>query len=268
LETFREYGNAPYRVAIIHGGPGVAGSVAPVARKLGEARGVLEPLQTAKTLNGQVEELRQFIEQNAMTPIILIGHSWGAWLSYIVTARYPALVRKLILVGSGPFEERYVPLITKNRLRRLSQEEQEEYRQLVELLEKADVPEKDAFFARLGQLGDKSDSYDLIEGPIDATSPDFIADPAEVYQGVWPEAAELRSTGELLKLAEQITCPVVAIHGDCDPHPAAGVQEPLTTRLKDFRMILLEKCGHEPWRERYAAEKFYRVLEDELSASL
>jgi hypothetical protein len=30
-------------------------------------------------------------------------------------------------------------------------------------------------------------------------------------------------------------------------------------------MIMLEKCGHEPWRERYAMDKFYDILEHELS---
>ena len=127
LANFRKYGNDPFRVAVIHGGPGGAGSVAPIARKLGETRGALEPIQTAKTLDGQVEELRQVVEQNATTPVVFIGHSWGVWLGSLVAAKYPELVRKLILVGSGPFEEQYVPLIAEIRLRRLSQEEQEEY---------------------------------------------------------------------------------------------------------------------------------------------
>src|SRR5450759_1323153 len=106
MENFRKYGSSPFRVVVIHGGPAAAGSVAPIARKLGEMRGVLEPIQTAKTLDGQVEELRLVVQQNAMTPLVLIGHSWGAWLSSIVAANYPILVRKLILVGSGPFAEK------------------------------------------------------------------------------------------------------------------------------------------------------------------
>src|SRR6266571_7715820 len=107
VETFRKYGSDPFRVVVIHGGPGAVGSVAPIARKLGQTRGVLEPLQTATTLDGQIEELRLVVEQNANPPVIFIGHSWGAWLSALVTATYPELVRKLILVGSGPFEEQY-----------------------------------------------------------------------------------------------------------------------------------------------------------------
>ena len=78
METFRKYGNDPYRVVVIHGGPGAVGSVAPIARKLGQITGVLEPLQTATTLDGQIEELRLVVEHNATLPVIFIGHSWGA----------------------------------------------------------------------------------------------------------------------------------------------------------------------------------------------
>jgi len=266
VKTFRKYGNDPYRVVVIHGGPGAVGSVAPIARKLGQITGVLEPLQTATTLDGQIEELRLVVQQNATPPVIFIGHSWGAWLSALVTAAYPHLVRKLILVGSGPFEEQYVPKIAENRFKRLSPPEQAEYLQLVELLDRSAVPGSAVSLSRLGELSDKADSYDPIEIPNDTMDLGDIADPAEIYQGVWPKAASMRATGELLRLVATITCPVIAIHGDCDPHPAEGIQQPLAARLKDFRMIILEQCGHTPWCERHAMEKFYQILEQELSA--
>ena len=82
----------------------------------------------------------------------------------------------------------------------------------------------------------------------------------DIYKGVWPQAAELRRSGRLLELGERIRCPVVAIHGDYDPHPAAGVKEPLSRALKDFRFFLLAKCGHYPWMERQARDEFYSVL--------
>ncbi len=267
METLRKYGSDPFRVVVIHGGPGAVGSVAPIARKLGQTRGVLEPLQTAPTLDGQTEELRMVVQHNATPPVMFIGHSWGAWLSALVTAAYPDLVRKLILVGSGPFEEQYVPSIAENRFKRLSPPEQEEYRQLVDLLDRSAGPGSAVALSRLGELSDKADSYDPIELPNDTMDLDDIADPAEIYQGVWPQAASLRATGELLRRVATITCPVVALHGDCDPHPAEGIQQPLAANIKDFRMIILEKCGHIPWCERHARKRFYQILEQELSAA-
>ena len=56
----------------------------------------------------------------------------------------------------------------------------------------------------------------------------------------------------------------MAIHGDYDPHPASGVKEPLSRILRDFRFILLDHCGHTPWKEVEAKEKFYRELRAEL----
>lgn len=73
-----------------------------------------------------------------------------------------------------------------------------------------------------------------------------------------------RRSGALLGLAQQILCPVVALHGDCDPHPAEGVEKPLSNVLREFRFILLKHCGHTPWIERQACEEFYAALIAEL----
>ncbi len=116
MKNLRTYGKAPFQVAVIHGGPGAAGEMAPVALELSADVGVLEPLQTASTLAGQIEELKTVLENNAALPVSLIGFSWGAWLSYLVTARYPDLIKKLILVGSACFEEAYAAQISETRL--------------------------------------------------------------------------------------------------------------------------------------------------------
>lgn len=43
----RTHGKPPFRVAVLHGGPGAPGYMAPVARALSVTAGVIEPLQTA-----------------------------------------------------------------------------------------------------------------------------------------------------------------------------------------------------------------------------
>jgi pimeloyl-ACP methyl ester carboxylesterase len=84
----------------------------------------------------------------------------------------------------------------------------------------------------------------------------------DIYQSVWKEASHLRQTGELLQLGKKILCPVVALHGDWDPHPAKGVSEPLQATLKSFQFTLLENYGHKPWIEKRAKDKFYSILEE------
>ena len=97
MKPVRKYGRLPYKVAVVHGGPGAPGSAMPVAEGIGQHFGVLEALQSADSLEGQVEELAGQINEFGEPPIALIGHSWGAWLSLILTAGQPELVKKLIL---------------------------------------------------------------------------------------------------------------------------------------------------------------------------
>jgi len=259
MKNLRTYGKAPFKVAIVHGGPGAAGEMAPVARELASSCGVLEPLQTKASLEGQIEELRTVLEKNGDLPITLIGFSWGAWLGFIFAANYPVFAKKLILIGSGPFEEKYAEKIQETRLNRLSEDERTEVKSLIEILDNSLAKDKSEAFARFGALFSKADAYD----PIIDESEVIDYDP-DISQSVWKDGAVLRRSGKLLRLGKNIKCPVVAIHGDYDPHPALGVQKPLSAILKSFQFILLENCGHKPWIERQARDRFYGILKEEL----
>ncbi len=116
-----------------------------------------------------------------------------------------------------------------------------------------------AAFARFGAIFSKADTYDALPEADDPV--EFRAD---IFKAVWPEGAELRRSGRLLEHAAAIRCPVVAIHGDYDPHPAEGVRRPLSGAIRDFRFVLLERCGHKPWIERHARDEFYRILNREI----
>jgi pimeloyl-ACP methyl ester carboxylesterase len=233
--------------------------MAPVARQLADGWGVLEPLQTKASVAGQIEELRAVLEANADIPTILIGYSWGAWLSLFCAADHPALVKKLILVSSAPFTEEHGAAILTTRLNRLSADEQRLVTSMMDAMKDPAVSDKDALLAQFGALFAKADACD--PATLDAEGLDVSW---EIHQRVWSEAAQWRSSGKLLRLVENVRCPVVAIHGDSDPHPAEGVREPLSKVLKDFQFVLLDNCGHKPWIERQAAETFYDVLRQEL----
>ena len=260
MNNLRKYGNKPFNVAVIHGGPGAPGEMAPVARELSSVKGVLEPFQTATTLEGQVQELRSVLEKNGDLPVTLIGFSWGAMLSFIFTAHNPSFLKKLILIGSGPYEEKYAVDITKTCLSRLSKGEREEAISLMANLDDPTAEGKNTLMARLGELISKADSYNPL--PYDS---EILECQYDIYQSVWEQAKALRSSGKLLELGKAIRCPVVAIHGDYDPHPYEGIKGPLSRVLKDFRFILLEKCGHRPWIERSARDRFYDILRREVA---
>lgn len=262
MENLRTYGLEPFNVAVIHGGPGAPGEMAPVARELSSVTGILEPLQTETTIEGQVEELKIVLSHNGTLPIVLIGFSWGAILSFVFTARNPSFVKKLILISSGVYEEKHAVNIMRTRLLRLSAQEREKALLLMETLNDSVKGNKNIHFAHLGKLIYKADSYNPL--PYDSEILEYAYD---VYQNIWEQARELRSGGKLLKLGEKINCPVLAIHGDYDPHPFQGIRDPLFRVLKDFKFILLEKCGHYPWTERHAKDRFYRILKNEIKVS-
>jgi pimeloyl-ACP methyl ester carboxylesterase len=257
--NLRKYGKPPYTVAVVHGGPGARGEVAPVARELSSRAGILEPLQTATTLEEQVSELHSVLQENASLPVILVGHSWGAWLSFIAAARHPASVRKLVLVGSGPFEPHYAANITGTRLTRLGETDRLRTLHLIEALSGLDTEGKDKLLGEFAALCARADAYDPLPDDDESFEVRY-----NVNQLVWQEAEALRHSGGLLEMGKQITCPVVAIHGDYDSHPAEGVERPLSRVVREFRFILLEKCGHSPWLERQARDSFYRIMTSEI----
>jgi pimeloyl-ACP methyl ester carboxylesterase len=256
MDNLRTYGQPPFILVLLHGGPGVNGEMAPVAQELSGSLGVLEPLQTKDSVDGQVEELKLVLEEMASVPVILAGYSWGAWLGFLLASRHPSLVKKLILISSGPFEEKYASQIQKTRLQRLSKKERDDAEFLMAR------PEDPLAFGLLGELLAKADVYDPLP-----MRPEGLELRPEIYKGVWREAAELRRSGKLLQGGRDIRCPVVAIHGDHDPHPAEGVRKPLSAVLKNFRFILLEKCGHTPWMEKQARDGFFQILAAELGKS-
>jgi len=262
MKNLRIYGERPFQAAVVHGGPGAPGSMAPVARELSKFGGILEPLQTKSTLEGQIEELRDVLEKNAGLPVVLIGHSWGAWLAYLVAARQPSLVKKLILVGSGAFEPDGGKNITGSRLNRLSGKERIEALHLLDIINGAAAGDGNKSLARLGEILAKADTYDALSLEQD---PEPLEVNGEINRKVWAEAEKLRTSGELLEMGKKIECPVVAIQGDYDSHLGEGVRKPLSRLLKDLRFILLEKCGHEPWMERHARDEFFRILRTEIA---
>lgn len=259
MESVRIYVTEPYEIAVIHGGPGAPGSLKTFAEELSKTHSVLEPFQTADSIDGQINELKSQIEHYTKRPIILIGHSWGAWLSYIFASRYPYLVKKIILIGAGSFESEYVKTMNENRQNRLTNEENERVTTLFEIINNPNSEKRKNALSEFGALMAKADSYAPIS--LESETLDFCPD---VFEKCMHELNVIRNSGKLLELGYDIECPVTAIHGEEDSHHYEGVRVPLTKVIKTFKFVLLERCGHTPWNEKYARDVFYEILNKEL----
>lgn len=261
MGMLQRHGVAPYGVALLHGGPGAVGSLALVARRMAAWRGVLEPWQSAETVDGTIEETLAALTAWGRPPLTLVGHSWGAWLALLVAAGAPSVVGKVILVGCGPLRAADAADIMARRLARLGQADQQRVHDLWRVLAEAKGPDKGPALARFGALLARADLY----CPLESAQAETSSCDERVFTGVWGEASALRQSGELLRRAARVACPVVAVHGRYDPHPWQGVAEPLAACLSSFRLLLLEKCGHTPWLERWAGQEFFRILKEETS---
>ncbi len=259
MENYRIYGKGQIDTAILHGGPGAAGSVAAVAKRLSRHRAVIEPLQTKDSIAGQVNELKNVIQSHCSSPVNLVGHSWGAWLACIFAANHPLLVKKIILVASASFDDKYADQINKTRAARLTDRQKKELDSLSTLLEQKGLKNKSIYLAAISSLFLKTDSYALALGLKEKVHIRYA-----IFKNVWTEAEKMRRSKELMATLKKIRCPMVVIHGDHDPHPYLGVKEPLEAALKDTHFILLSKCGHYPWLEKNTKDLFFEILEKEL----
>lgn len=244
---YRMYGNSPFNVIVLHGGPGAPGCCAAICRGIADEYGVLEHLQKGNSAEELIEEIRSMIKQFELDKVVLIGHSYGAWLAFMFAASHPQYVSKLIMVSSGPFEAKYFPRLIEARSKKEYPPQQ--------------IDDMKAANLYSPKMEYKPDHYCLFPN----IQLDMIAFNEAQHIALMNEAQDLRASGELLAYANQIRCPVVAIHGKYDPHPYDGVKVPLENKLSDFNMIVIDKCGHDPWKEYYAKEAFFDILKSEVS---
>ena len=231
-----------------------------VAKRFSSFHGILEHFQTKLSLQEELLTLKAIVEKEAHAPVVLIGYSFGSFLAVLFAAQFSHLVRKLILIGCPPFEERYAASIMETRLSRMSREEVQELDALKRQLADPNMSEKSLLFSRVGILIQKCDSFD----PMDDDQMVERRGNYEIYEKVWPEAKALRSSGALLQALQKVTCPITALHGEWDPHPIDGAFDSLTRFIPHFRGIVLKECGHTPCIERRASDQFFDLLQKEL----
>lgn len=248
----RLYGKAPYRIVLVHGGPGAIGSLKGFAQELNKLSqiGVVEAIQSKYSITELIEELYDQIKENCNDKVSLIGHSWGAWLAAFFAEKYPELTRHVILVGSGPLEDKYVSQIGARRFQNLSEEDNEIVQRLT------DNRTTDEDMEKIPKVFEKLDNYCLENK--EAHRADKTD--SQMHNMIWEEVAKLRTSGELLKSFQKMKCKIFLIQGEIDPHPAEGITIPLQENGVACETYILEKCGHSPFMEKYAKENFYKIL--------
>ena len=84
---------------------------------------------------------------------------------------------------------------------------------------------------------------------------------------VWDDVVQLQEAGTYPAAFSAIKSPVLMLHGAHDPHPGPMIRDSLLRHIPHLEYVELDRCGHDPWRERYGREEFFRVLRKWLRAN-
>lgn len=263
----RCYGKSGPYVVLLHGGPGAPGEMVPVARHLCDRFRILEPLQRTSgevplTVARHVADLREALQGPLKEgPVRLVGFSWGAMLALTYAARHPAHVERVILIGCGTFDQRS----RETYQARLAQRMDEDTRRRIEgikaqLASEQDRCRRNELLAQFGSLYTRLQSCN----PLPADPEEALPCDEKGFEETWRDALALQERGVQPAEFVRIQAPVTMIHGDSDPHPGALIHESLAAFIRDIRYREVPRCGHKPWMEREAKERFYKILDESL----
>lgn len=252
-------------MAVLHGGPGAPGSAGSLARDLAEGFRVLEPLQR-RSGGIPLTVARHVADLDAVLPdgTALVGHSWGAMLALSFAAAHPGRARSLALVGSGTYDAATRDVFRQAVEKRLGEEGRRRLDELNGRIEGASAgPDLNQVVGRLGDLMEEAQCHEHLPG---------FGDPVEVdglgHRETWADALRLQAAGIEPAAFAAITCPVLMLHGDDDPHPGPATFELLRRFVPQAQYRGFPQCGHKPWAERHAREPFLAVLRKWLGATV
>jgi len=252
----REYGTSGPLLIVIHGGPAVAGYMAPVARELEGSFRVIEPFQRPSgaaplTVATHVDDLRDLVVcHGSDPPPALIGHSWGAMLALAFAAAHPDLAGPLVLIGCGTFDPLSRDCMRKNRSQRMTDSSRDRLARLSD-----EIADPDRRLAAMGDLFLSLDSCDLLPAAHEPVECD-----AGAHEETWADMLRLQEEGLYPAAFAAIRSPVLMLHGAGDPHPGRMILESLLFHIPQIEYREWERCGHYPWLERAVRDEFFATL--------
>lgn len=267
----RRYGESGPSVAVLHGGPGAPGSLASLAIELADEFRVLEPLQRRSgpvplTVDRHVADLASVLDDPELdAPVRVVGHSWGAMLALNLAAAHPALVDRVVLVGCGTFDEDARALHDRAMTDRLGSEGRREKERLKAAMAGASDDERDQLLAERGRQSAIAQSYELLPDALDAAPTDLPLD-ARGHEETWNDVLRRQREGVDPGSFASIACPVLMLHGATDPHPGPATAATLRASIPQLTYVELARCGHAPWLERHARDRFLHLLREGLGA--
>jgi len=256
-KRIRYYGSSGPMVILLHGGPSAYGDSSDMAAKLADSFRAIEPWQRASgdiplTVDIHIQDLHDLITLKCPdNPPAIVGHSWGAMLALCYAVAHPNGTGPIALVGCGTFNNE-----SRIRMKEIFDERMDpETRLKVKNLEmEIDDPgerleEKYKIIGRLQEY-EHITRENIKEQPFDKRA----------HRETWDDMVRLMDEGIYPQAFTSIKNPVNMLHGAYDPHPGKMIYTNLKNYIPQLEYHEFEKCGHYPWREKYASESFYKEL--------
>lgn len=252
-------------VVVLHGGPGAPASASALARALADPLHVVEPWQrwsssVPLSVDRHVEDLAGVISRDIPDEKpALVGESWGAMLALVFASRYPDRVSAVALIGCGTFDRRARARLHDTLAQRTSPELKAELADL-----ESRFPDEGERLARAHRLSDSIYTYCRAAGaedPVERFDPKGQAE-------TWDDMARLQETGVYPARFVSIHCPVLMLHGSYDPHPGPMIRDGLKPYIPQLEYREFEQCGHSPWIEEHARDRFHIELRSWLEQHL
>jgi len=234
--------------------------MAPVAQALGDVFRVVEPLQRRReqmplSVARHVQDLQSVVGAicGDERPL-LVGHSWGAMLALAYAAEHPQYPKALVLVGCGTFDP-------QSRARLQATVRERAAGAIESRLEEAalSIRDPDVRLCVTERILQPLYSCELLPHQDETVEYDALGQLES-----WRDMVRLQREGVYPAAFSRIAVPVLMVHGDCDPHPGRMIRDTLAPMLPQLQYVELPQCGHYPWLERYAKDRFYEILKNEL----
>jgi len=251
----RRYGATGPVVALLHGGPGVPGHMAAIARELAPKYRVIEPLQRVRgakplTVATHIRDLHDVLTFFAQEPVHLVGSSWGAMLALAYAAEHQKQVRSVVAIGCGTFDVRARDLYKHRLNARLDAT----LKVRIERLDHEGLDD-DEVLHRKAELLLPAYSHDLITTELEHTAVD-----ARGNKETWSDMLQLQARSVYPQSFARIKAPVLMLHGALDPHPGPEICASLAPYIRHLEYQDWPDCGHYPWLERSTRDMFYERL--------
>lgn len=203
--------------------------------------------RTPITWSTQVADLAQLVTEFGVTPLTLIGYSWGGLLSmlYAIEAQgnssLPA-IDKLVLISPAPITRAW-----RNDFERT-------------LAERQKGPAIEAMRAELNNSGLRERDYEAFkQRSFELSVAGYFADPhraasltpfrvtGRVQQSIWESLGDF----DLRDALRAVRTRVLVVHGRQDPIPLVSAEA--AAEALGGEIVVLDDCGHVPYVEQPAA---------------